>query len=230
MGRTGVLKSKLYEKEFYDEHVQAGLDYVHFGHWQGQYGWMLVEIFNLHNGTGFVLDVGCACGSVLKGLKDTTKFKKVMGVDYSHYMVKLGREKLGFSEQELVQGSALKLPVESNSVDLLHSQQMMEHIEKGSVWKVIKEFRRVLKKDGHAFICFCARQDHLTEESFWDDPSHITIENLEWWMNEFDKQGFVFDVDAYNKFVRSERKPGLNRGRNFYNKHFEWATLILRKK
>ena len=73
----GVLKSKQYEEDFYKEHVEAGLDYAHCGHWQGQYGWMLVEIFDLHAGRDMVLDVGCACGSVLKGIKNTTKFKRL---------------------------------------------------------------------------------------------------------------------------------------------------------
>lgn len=230
MGLTGVLKSTEYEREFYEEHVAAGLDYAHSGHWQGQYGWMLVEIFDLHDGREFVLDVGCACGSVLYGIKRTTKFDRVKGVDFSHHMTQIGRDKLGFTEEELVQGSALKLPVKSKSVDLLHSQQMMEHIQKKDVPKVIKEFNRVLKPGGNAFICFCARQDHLSEESYWDDPSHITIENLDWWMAQFDKGGFAFDLHAYNKFVRNERKPGFDHGPNFFNKHFEWAAFMLSKR
>ena len=77
----------------------------------------------------FVIDAGCACGSILQGFNDTAIYQRVLGVDLSDHMVELGRKRFRYAESELCAGSIASLPVESGSATLLHSAQVLEHID-----------------------------------------------------------------------------------------------------
>jgi len=60
-----TLNSRGFTRAYYEEHRAAGLDYLGFGDWQRNYGRWLAE--SLHLKGKHVLDVGCACGSILRG-------------------------------------------------------------------------------------------------------------------------------------------------------------------
>jgi SAM-dependent methyltransferase len=78
-----------YTERYYQEHKLAGLDYLGFGAWQQQYGRWLVESLGLKGKR--LLDVGCACGSILRGLGQAGAV--VQGVDVNECMIRLGRDK-----------------------------------------------------------------------------------------------------------------------------------------
>ena len=61
-----TLTARGFDRRYYDEHKLAGLDYLGFGDWQREYGRWLVESLGLKGKR--VLDVGCACGAILRGL------------------------------------------------------------------------------------------------------------------------------------------------------------------
>jgi hypothetical protein len=58
------LTATAYSEAYYREHKHAGLDYLTYGEWQRQYGRWFVESLSLKQKR--LLDLGCACGSLLK--------------------------------------------------------------------------------------------------------------------------------------------------------------------
>ena len=81
------LSARAYDEHYYEEHKLAGLDYLGFGLWQQEYGRWLVDSLQLKGQR--VLDVGCACGSILRGLRQAGAMAQ--GIDLSEHMVQLGR-------------------------------------------------------------------------------------------------------------------------------------------
>ena len=66
-----VLTATSYDEKYYQEHLAAGLDYLGHGFWHDSYAAMVSEAtLQATYPDPFVVDGGCACGSILKGFKD----------------------------------------------------------------------------------------------------------------------------------------------------------------
>ena len=87
-GVLGNLSTRGFDERYYQEHKLAGLDYLGFGDWQRQYGRWMVDALGLQGKK--VLDVGCACGAIVRGFGEAGAV--VQGVDVNEHMIRLGRE------------------------------------------------------------------------------------------------------------------------------------------
>lgn len=224
------LKSLVYNKEYYEEHKTAGLDYLGHGYWQESYAAMVAEATLQHtykDPTFF--DGGCACGSILTGFKKTGVFKSVTGVDLSDHMVKLGREHFGLSETEIVAGSIAEIPLESNSISLVHSAQVLEHIPDDLTDAILDEFSRILRPGGRAFLCLDAIRHGENKEMYMGDPTHFNIQPVMYWTKKLQDRGLYFDIESYNRFVRSERGPTQGDPRSFFAHYPYWSAWTLIK-
>jgi ubiquinone/menaquinone biosynthesis C-methylase UbiE len=227
---SSQLTSQSYDKLYYDEHAAAGLDYLGHGFWQESYGLMVTEATQQANyANPVMLDAGCACGSILNGFRKTGAFTRVVGVDLSDHMVRLGREHFSFSENELRQGSIADLPIESSSLSLVHSAQVLEHIPDDLTDPILTEFFRILQPGGRAFLCLDAVRKGETVEMYMGDPTHVNIKPVSYWSKKFQDHGFSFDIEAYNGFVRSSRGPTEGDPRSFYNIYESWSAWTLIK-
>jgi len=139
------LKVTEYTEDYYDEHKDAGLDYLGHGYWQEEYAKMVTQACQTP-AQGFVLDAGCACGSILKGFQKLDY--RVFGADLNAHMIELGQKHFGFYANELVCGSISELPVLTESVDLVHTAQVLEHIPQEHMDDILQEFARVLRPTG----------------------------------------------------------------------------------
>jgi SAM-dependent methyltransferase len=83
-----------------------------------------------------ILDVGCGDGVISKGLQ--TKYK-VFATDRSINSLK-------YVETEKFQSSTDNLPVQTQSIDLVFSSEMIEHLPDEIFYNALDEFRRVSKK------------------------------------------------------------------------------------
>ena len=220
------LKVTEYTKDYYDEHKDAGLDYLGHGYWQEEYAKMVTEACKTPR-EGFVVDAGCACGSILKGFQKLNM--RVLGVDLNEYMIGHGRTHFGFYVNELHCGSISDTPALTESVDLVHTAQVLEHIPEEHMDAILQEFSRIIKKTGRVFICLDAVKDGETKEMYMGDPTHVNIQLIDYWYRLFAKHGFMFDVEAYNKFVRSKYKPTADKDTNFFNEYPYWSVWILQK-
>jgi len=130
----------------------------------------------------------------------------------------------------LYAGSMDEMPVQNGSVDLIHTAQVLEHIPEELMDSILTEFNRVLAKDGKVFVCLDAVKSGETKEMYMGDPTHVNIQPIAYWYTLFDKHGFVFDVESYNRFVRSEYRPTEEQPENFFNAYPYWSVWILQKK
>jgi ubiquinone/menaquinone biosynthesis C-methylase UbiE len=102
-----------------------------------------------------ILDVGCGSGIHLELFR---QFGDVFGVDISEEAVAYCQEK-GF--QNVYQGKAEQLPFADNSFDMLSAIELLEHLQNDE--EVLREFSRVLRKNGFLFITVPAYQFLWTE-------------------------------------------------------------------
>jgi ubiquinone/menaquinone biosynthesis C-methylase UbiE len=224
------LHSLEYDEKYYKEHAEAGLDYLGHGFWQESYGLMVAEMTDQTSYEDpLIVDAGCACGSILNGFRKTGIFKQVVGIDLSQYMVELGRRHFGFSDEELIAGSITNILLPSNSVSLLHSAQVLEHIPEALIDDIIDEFSRVLRIGGRAFICLDAIRSGETKEMYLGDPTHVNIQPLNYWTEKLQSHGLLVDIESYNRFVRSRRGPTQGDPRSFYETYPYWSSWTLIK-
>ena len=223
-----ALTAHSYDDRYYKEHADAGLDYLKYDHWQRSYAAMVTEA-TLQDAceNPFVVDAGCACGSILKGFRDTGVYDRVLGVDLSEHMIELGRERFRYTEAELRAGSIASLPAEAGSVSLLHSAQVLEHIADGMTDAILDEFVRVLRIGGRAFLCLDAVRHGETRDMYMGDPTHVNIQPVLYWTQKLQSRGLFFDIESYNRFARSERGPTRGDPRSFFEAYPYWSAWTL---
>ncbi len=224
------LETTEYNQDYYEEHKEAGLDYLQYGYWHSSYAKMVTEA-TLQNtySEPFVVDAGAACGTHLNGFRETGVYGRVAGIDITEHMVKLGRQHFNFSPEELVHGSLTEMPVESGSVSLLHSHQVLEHIPDELTDKMMSEFTRVLRPGGRMFVVLDAIRHGETKDIYMGDPTHVNIKPVSYWTEKLQSHGLMFDIEAYNRFVQSPHGPTEGEPDNFYRHYKFWSAWSLIK-
>jgi uridylate kinase len=139
-----------------------------------------------------LLDVGCGTGELVCLLRK-------LGVDARG--VELSKDALEMSKEEvkpfLKQGDIEKIPFKSNSFDMVVSFDVLEHIERSNLQKVINETVRVAKKNILHKI--------YTQENWFlnclhgEDPSHVSVFAHGFWERLFIK---TKNVAVARKFFR----------------------------
>lgn len=224
------LRSLEFNEDYYREHAEAGLDYLGHGFWQESYGKMVADVAQQTTyDSPFMVDAGCACGSILKGFQKTGIFDRVLGMDLAEHMVRIGRENFGFRDDELIAGSVANMPIESGTVSLLHSAQVLEHIPQEHMPAIMDEFARVLRPGGRAFLCLDALRTGETVEQYMGDPTHVNIQPTLYWTRLLQDRGLLFDVEGYNRFARSPNGPTAGDPRSFYETYPYWSAWTLIK-
>lgn len=90
-----------------------------------------------------ILDSGCGTGLILTELN---KYGFTIGLDISSKALSYCKDR-GITK--LIKAQVSNLPIKDNTCDVVVSLDLLEHIENDN--EVLKEYHRVLKKDG--FIC-----------------------------------------------------------------------------
>ncbi len=174
------LRSKSFDRAYYVEHKEAGLDYLGFGSWQQNYARWLADSLAWRNKR--VLDVGCACGAIVRGLGEAGVVTQ--GVDVNEHMIQLGRNRWPDMRNLLHVCDAVHLHLYADqSWDGIHTAQVAEHWRPELVPFILRELHRIVKPGG---LLFCAldtvelfaRQNRQMEH---EDPTHICIKPLAWW-------------------------------------------------
>lgn len=215
---AGVLTSKSFNKDYYQQHQIAGLDYLNYGKWQQDYGKWVIESLDMKGKS--ILDVGCACGSIAAGLAQAGGF--VSGCDLSQHMIDLGKAK--WPDFPLFVCDATNLHLwRDNTFDLIHSAQVFEHFKPELVPFILKEIHRVTKPNGVMFAAFdtvelFARQKRVMET---EDPTHTCIQSIGWWQLRLKEAGWEFAPELLELL---EKHP------DSYFKKYDWPSICCRKK
>jgi ubiquinone/menaquinone biosynthesis C-methylase UbiE len=216
-------------KEYYDYCLSKGIDLNYFGDWQINYVKMLVHCTNIvpvaannqKKGSIF-FDFGTGCGLHIRAMKELNIFTKCCGIDIDEYLVNLGRETHGLSEEELFVHdiSTKSLPFADDSITLLHSSQVLEHIDEKQIDRLLNEFKRILSKDGICFLTIASVDK--------EDITHINLKNKQWWDNKI-KKYFKQNPGIKMRFQKSPFSPD-NSSNNFNYYYGEsWYVYGLKK-
>lgn len=133
--KTGELYRRLfsdYSEELFEESVQLQVD--RFKRW------------GLPIRDARCLDVGCGGGRTLVALLKLGA-REVHGIDLDETLVALAKRRSG---AYVVSGTALRLPYEANTFDLVVSSGVLHHTP--SIKEGIREIRRVLKPGGTFYL------------------------------------------------------------------------------
>lgn len=113
-------------------------------------------------GYGRIADVGCGTCTFLASLTERFPSARLIGVDLSHEMLRIGRAKLSASAS-VCRGRAEQLPLQSASCDLVVSLSALHHF--GDVEDALSESYRVLRPGGSIVLTDWCR-DFLTIDVF----------------------------------------------------------------
>ncbi|HZP06451.1 MAG TPA: methyltransferase domain-containing protein [Terracidiphilus sp.] len=102
-----------------------------------------------HNVRGSVLDVGCGPGLLLSTLAAQFPHLQLAGLDIAPEMVKVAQGRLG-DRADIRLGESESLPWTDASFNYIFCIDSFHHYPNGR--KVLREFRRVLTRDGHLFL------------------------------------------------------------------------------
>jgi ubiquinone/menaquinone biosynthesis C-methylase UbiE len=99
---------------------------------------------------GKILDIGCADGTATKFILEQSKADLIIGVDVLQSSVDYAKKRFKSSKLKFLMADAEKLPFEKNQFEAVFCLDSIEHFFEPE--KVIREMRRVLKKDGYLVI------------------------------------------------------------------------------
>lgn len=95
---------------------------------------------------GYIVDLGCGNGRVLKFLEKHKKFK-YLGIDNSKNLLKLAEK--NHKKRKFLQADMLKLPIKSKSADTALAIASLHHIPSKKLReKAVQEANRILKNNG----------------------------------------------------------------------------------
>lgn len=105
---------------------------------------LMYKIFKDYDEKATLLEVGCGPGHFLWSFKDHVS--KLIGLDYSPYMIELAKKQLNKTdvESEFINASCWDIPLSDGSIDIVLQVDVCMHI--GGSWDSIKEMIRVSRK------------------------------------------------------------------------------------
>jgi ubiquinone/menaquinone biosynthesis C-methylase UbiE len=157
----------------------------------------LVENFDLPSNNGKILDIGCGKGSFM--LKLLESGKKVIGLD-----VKTGYSKLAVEKNKgaIILGDGCNLPIRNEHFERVLLMHILHHVDEQTQRKIIKESKRVLKKDGRIIIFEHVRSYGIKGvflNYLWKlFDSAKKFNKLSEWVDLFEKNNLNFKIKKFN--------------------------------
>jgi ubiquinone/menaquinone biosynthesis C-methylase UbiE len=138
-----------------------------------------------------ILDVGCGTGHVLERLAARSPECRLYGIDLSDKMLDVARRRVGSADLRIA--DARRLPFERDSMDVVVSASMLQHIrDPGSA---VDEIARVCAPDGLVVILFWrarSRRNRIFEMTFGRlDPSFKSLMDVHVLCDRLTTSGFA---------------------------------------
>lgn len=159
--------------------------YTHLAPW---YDWLAageqgplkngVRMLNPQHGESLI-DVGSGTGRGLElFLREESKGLKI-GLDLSEGMCLAARQKLiqchPNRSLDLLQGNALKIPLQSNAIDAIFCSFTLELFDTPLIPRVLDEFRRILKATGRLLIVSLSKDQPLPWTGWLYERLHLLL-------------------------------------------------------
>lgn len=230
------LTATSFGREYFEQHLQEGLDYSSYGDWHRKYGRWLIDVLQWRDQP--VLDAGCCCGAMVAGFAESGAIAS--GIDPNEFAIQLGRRKWSSGEWCLSLSGQGPLPFAAepplwtgDAVNMhhfpdelftgIHSHQTAEHWKPELVPHILRELWRV-SKPGALFFCVLDTQelaDRTGRDLEREDPTHQCIRPLRWWRDQLEAAGWVICTEDY-------RHSLLDHGWS-YLRDYDWDWWVARK-
>lgn len=115
-----------------------------------------------------VLDIASGEGYGSNLLAQSAKY--VYGVDISEEAVNFAKVKYTAENLSFIKGSAFKIPLEDNSIDVVVSFETIEHHDKHD--EMLKEINRVLKMNG-ILVLSSPNKSEYSDKTNFQNPYHV---------------------------------------------------------
>lgn len=117
-----------------------------------------------------VLDAGCGAGGLLEQIARRWPRAQSIGTDISHDALRFARAK---AIRDLLFASVVRLPVAGGRVDVLFSNDVLQHLPDGEDARALAEARRVLKPGG--LLCVRSNFGRASETDASSAPSRPSL-------------------------------------------------------
>ena len=135
-----------------------------------------------------VLDYGCGTGFFLKRLSKISHIQNTFGFELSDY-----------ARNEAIKNSPLSKivnnldQISSDSIDLIVSLHVIEHVKDNNLIKIFNSFKRILKKNGSIVISTPSKNGlaNILKKEKWiayTDATHINLKSYKDWELFFKNQ------------------------------------------
>ena len=212
--KISPVDQEYYDKDYFENGAKQIVDKVTgekkvWGYqgtdWSGNYHIIQGILKTLKGEVGSVLDVGAGQGSFTDYALRCGLVAK--GYDFSEWAV---NNPLNYAKGHLFRGDATNLPEEDNSYDLIFCSDMLEHIKKSEVPKVISELRRITRKwvflqfpivhaEHEIFDAEIHGEDHKLYAHFMI-AGHLNMQLRDWWVDLFKKNNFKIREELETDF------------------------------
>lgn len=201
--------SEIYDKDYYENGVCSGKScYVN-------YGWMpemtiklafnIIKHLNLKDNDK-IIDYGCAKGYLVKAMRilDIEAF----GFDVSSYAIAhVDSEVRKYCN--LIEDDKF---LQNGNYNWLISKDVLEHMGEEDIDFLLKESIGKVNKMFHVIPLGDGDGNFIVPE-YHDDPSHIQIQNKDWWVRKFEQFGwdvvdFKYDVSGIKSNWTEKYKYG----------------------
>lgn len=155
-----------------------------------------IDLMPVNNADNLVvLDYGCGPGNDLIGFCEYSKLKKLYGVDVSSTALRASEQRLRLhgktAELILIDEIENVIPVDSESVDLVHTSGVLHHVR--HIEAAVQEIHRVLRKGGKMQVMV------YNYNSIWLHLYTAYIHQI--------KKGLYSDVSLLDAFRRTTDGP-----------------------
>lgn len=133
------------------------------------------------------LDAGCAWGLLVEVMRE--KGVQSFGVDFSAYAL----EQIHPDVKPYCHRGSLADPISGGPYDLVTCIEVLEHMEEEDAVRAIENLAAVTD-----VVLFSSTPDDL------DDPTHINVHPVLYWLREFAKQGFFPDASSDALFLTEQ--------------------------
>jgi 2-polyprenyl-3-methyl-5-hydroxy-6-metoxy-1,4-benzoquinol methylase len=156
--------------------------------------------------TGRFLDVGCATGFFINGIRQNSEWE-VYGVDFGSAAVTFAREELGLSVNE---GDLQDAEYPGQFFDYVHINNVLEHVLDPVA--LMKECRRIIKPDGQLFLSVPNGQnDSRTPIDFYE-LANLPARSVNGHVFFFPRETLLMMFDRIGFAVEKKKTGSLKRG------------------
>jgi len=183
-----VKRAKLYGFDYWDGDRKFGYGgYKYDGRWQ-KVAKAMADHYGIKSGDR-ILDVGCGKGYLLYDFTQVIPGVKVSGIDISEYAINNAKEEI---RSCLEVGSAVSLPYEDQSFDLVISLTTLHNLYCYDMVAALKEIERVSRKNKYIVVESYRNEEEKVNMMYWVLTGECFFTPKEWeWF--FDLAGYKGD-------------------------------------